>query len=147
MTHTKQTVYLPVKVEDELPKDNVLCISESGGIAAGKLEVNSRGVIACDTDAIGCTVNHITHYLKSSEAFVFTPEELNQLLSDIIKDTLSTAAEKSKIDYKEDGEITKVKSKKLDIDYLSEVSATVSFKLNKQSITDTFDITYQKHKV
>jgi hypothetical protein len=39
-----------------------------------------------------------------------------------------------KIIYSEDGEKSKVKSKKLDVDYLSETSSTVSFKIDLDSL-------------
>lgn len=84
---------------------------------------------------------------KQQDGYFFTPEQLNQLLTDVIKDALDTAAEKAKINYKEDGEITKVKSKRLDIDYLSEIGANVSFTPNKESIINTFKETFNKFKV
>jgi len=84
MNKQLQTVYIPTKAEiNNLPNNNVFCISEEfNGIAAGKLDLNSKGIVACDTDTIGCTVNYISHWLKPTQAYVFTPEELKQLLSD-----------------------------------------------------------------
>ena len=62
MTHTKQTVYVPVKVDSEK-------------------------VIYCeDIDKV-----------EKQEGYFFTPEQLNQLLSDVIEDALVTAAEEAKI--------------------------------------------------
>ena len=81
------------------------------------------------------------------QGYFFTPEQLNQYTANVIKQALETAAEKAKINYKEDGEVTKVKSKRLDIDYLSEVSSKVSFNINTESITNTFDETFKKLKV
>lgn len=134
MTPTKQTVYLPVKVEDELPAENVLCIAEEfNGIAAGKLEVNPRGIISCDTDTIGCTVNYISHWLKEQQAFVFTPEQLNEYTANVVRQALETAAEKadSFIDMNEDAYI----------------EGNVWSEVDKQSITDTFEQTYKKFEV
>lgn len=132
MIPTKQTVYLPVKVEDELPAENVLCIAEEfNGIAAGKLEVNPRGIISCDTDTIGCTVNYISHWLKEQQAFVFTPEQLNEYTQSVIKQALETAAESKSLEmaYTEDG-----------LDYKE-------MRLSKQSITDTFEETFKLYQV
>lgn len=67
-----------------------------------------------------------TFYLHKNgalEGYFFTEEQLNQLLSDVIKDALDTAAEKVKVSYEMNG------------------------LLLTTSITSTFDITYQKHKV
>ena len=119
----KQTVYLPVKVEDELPAENVLCIAEEfNGIAAGKLEINSRGIISCDTDTIGCTVNYISHWLKEQQAIVFTPEQLNEYTQSVIKQALETAAEKADL-IETDGDV------------------------DPKSITNTLEETYKKFEV
>ena len=137
MTPTKQTVYLPVKVEDELPAENVLCIAEEfNGIAAGKLEVNPRGIISCDTDTIGCTVNYISHWLKEQQAFVFTPEQLNEYTRNVIKQALETAAEKAEI-------------KERKVSYSSSSGSEYGYvqSINKQSITNTFEETYKKFEV
>ena len=64
--------------------------------------------------------------VEPQEGYFFTPEQLNQLLSDVIKDALDTGADKAETECDEGGETGFV---------------------NKKSITDTFDITYQKHKV
>lgn len=76
-------IYIPIEVDkDNLPKGIVLCISdifEKVHIAAGELEYNGRNV-SCDTDAIGCNVNYITHYLKEQE--VLNPEELEDLYNE-----------------------------------------------------------------
>lgn len=54
------------------------------------------------------------------------------------KAILESVADKVRINYKEDGEITKVRSKRLDVDYLSEVSAKVSINVNKDSILNAY---------
>ena len=124
----KQTVYLPVKVQgadgNYIPDESVLLVKEQG-------EMDKYW------DAL----------VKPQEGYFFTPEQLNEYTANVIKQALETAAEKAKINYKEDGEVTKVKSKRLDIDYLSEVSSKVSFNINTESITNTFEETYQKLKV
>ena len=79
--------------------------------------------------------------LKSG--YFFTPEQLNQLLSDVIKDALNTAADKAEIKREETYELV--------FKGFSGGSPTYGNKeiitCNKESITSTFDITYQKYKV
>jgi len=124
MTHTKQKVYLPVKVEDELPEKNY------------SDEIHSDcGLVGFENGVFGKWDNakgiwnypvKVKTWLKPQEGYFFTSEQLNQLLSDVIKDALNTAAEKAQTECDEGGETGFV---------------------NKESITSTFDITYQKHKV
>lgn len=147
MKPTKQKVYLPVTVESKLPEIRWNIIEDDGyfGDEWDNWEHMQR-------EERFEYFKKVFSYFKSiedskQEAFVFTPEQLNELLSDVIKQCKQDDADKAKIDYNEDGEITKVKSKKLDIDYLSEAGANVSIKLNKQSITNTFEETFNKFKV
>jgi hypothetical protein len=89
-TPTKQTVYLPVKVEYGLKTE-----------------------------------------LIEEEGYFFTPEQLNQLLSDVIKDNIEEVIKKGSVwsnGFGEDHDIYV-------IDY------------GEEGIRDTFDITFQKHKV
>lgn len=157
----KQKIYLPIKIKDELPKEFDIVT-----FIALVPVINQFPKLASETEIEFCfngwreddrfllhglgeelAEGKVTHWLKEQEGYFFTSEQLNQLLSDVIKDALDTAAEKAKINYTEDGEITKVKSKKLDIDCLSELGANVSFKLNKESITKTLTETFNKFKV
>jgi hypothetical protein len=68
---------------------------------------------------------------------IFTPEQLNQLLSEVIKNTLNTAAEK--VTYKHNG--------------LMIMNAEGTFyndrgiKVSKESITNTFEEIYNKFKI
>ena len=65
-----------------------------------------------------------------SEGYFFTPEQLNQFISNIIKDTLDTAA------------------KAVKDEIACDLESTVHYSLAvKPSITNTFDITYKKHKI
>lgn len=70
--------------------------------------------------------------------YFFTPEQLNQLLSDVIKDALSTAAEKVKmININADGKYT-------------EDGDSEPFKfyvVNRKSITNTAEETLKKFEV
>ena len=71
------------------------------------------------------------------KGYFFTPEQLNQLLSDVIKDALETAADKADAYIKIEPN-DQPSSSFGDIEYPA---------VRKKSITSTFDITYQKHKV
>lgn len=64
------------------------------------------------------------------ECHSFTPEQLNQLLSDVIKDTLETAAEKAEPDY-----------------WKGDCQLCGSNQVDKSTITNTFEETFKKYKV
>ena len=82
-----------------------------------------------------CNVNEQTGYF-------FTPEQLNQFISNVIKDTLDTAAEKATL--LADGKLTYYNRYIVqEGNHYSEIEIDV----DKQSITNTFDITYKKHKI
>jgi hypothetical protein len=98
MTPTKQTVFLPVRI-------------------------NSETVIYCED--IG--------NVEKQEGYFFTQEQLNQFISDVIKDTLDTA--------------TKEADSFVDVDESTYIEGNVWCEVDKESITSTFDITYKKHKV
>lgn len=73
----KQTVYVPTKVVDEgFYHTKEFCLDSYGGKRLMNYLGNGEWV-----DEGGVTDN-ITHWLKSTEAYVFTPEEFEQLLSD-----------------------------------------------------------------
>ena len=107
MTPTKQTVYLPVKIDDEFwtKWDN----GEKPDYDLADVE----------------TGENIESWVNEKEGYFFTPEQLNELLSDVIKDALNTAAENAYVDFE---------------DYDKEF-------VNKKSITNTFEEIFQKYKV
>ena len=77
--------------------------------------------------------------LVEQEGYFFTKEQFNQLLSDVIKDTLNTAAEK--VTYmKECGKINNEKCYAVFCHNCSDV-------IDKQSITNTFEETFKKFEV
>jgi len=96
MTPTKQTVYLPVKVEDELPSEN-----ESSKVAILHKErgfdfayyMHKWKLFDHFKQGLSYKQSDITHWLKPQEAFVFTPEQLNEYTANVIKQALETAAE------------------------------------------------------
>jgi hypothetical protein len=73
----KQLVYIPVDVEKELPKQYSFTIST-------KNEQMKYGEIhkECGEYRCGSLSKEITHWLKPTEAYVFTPEQLKQLLEE-----------------------------------------------------------------
>ena len=122
MTPTKQTVYLPVRVLNNKGEK-----SDLNSIVEGKQ----------------------TPVIRGEEGYFFTPEQLNQFISNVIKDTLDTAADK-------------VEKKVIEIDGCDDhtpyrgacgtcghyhMPKIEVISIDKQSITNTFDITYKKHKV
>lgn len=90
----KQTVYIPVKVEDELPeientdiKDNVFAITNNNyKFIAETIRVNGKLQNEHDYPS------YANEWLKECQLIIFTPEEYNQHIQEIIKQTLKTAA-------------------------------------------------------
>jgi hypothetical protein len=71
----------------------------------------------------------LTHHLdgyNKKEGYFFTTEQLNRFLSLVIKDTLNTAAKKALCDFDEGG--------------------CTEF-VDEKSITNTFEETFNKHKI
>jgi len=100
MMPIKQTLYLPVKVEDEFPKGECVMISQTDDMLVGyPVDVNGE-IKADDSYQI---LGNITHWLKQQEAFVLTPEQLNEFVANVIKQTLENAAKAAEKSYKEDG--------------------------------------------
>ena len=122
----KQTVYVPVTIYDD----------------------HNTGII----------VKHIhsghKYPVNKKTGYFFTEEQLNELLSNVIKDTLETAAEKAlvyqKCDNYHTGEnIWEDKSDEVYITVTNDYSYDEhhSISIDKQSIIDTFEQTYLKHKI
>lgn len=150
----KQTVYVPIKVEDEdrvkipssVPEDEwgvhrTHCCKKHGckygyeycPVVLGHVKQDHK----CESGDFdnGCFEPEIAE-LQKQEGYFFTEEQLNQLLSDVIKDALDTAADKAVT-------INTYKTRWSGLNKESYVEPDVY----KESITNTFDITYQKHKV
>lgn len=125
MKPIKQTVYLPVKVKDELPlKDGEYCVFSRCNTSSPLEDFATLKFQNGKFQEIS-NWKHI-YWLKPQEAFVFTSEQLNEYTANIIKQALETAAEKAKI----------IKS--------------VNFgweKVDKESITNTFEETFKKFEV
>lgn len=97
----QQTVYLPVKVEN----DTALLITKEisdylNGSSSIDFFKNGKCVYApcfiTETNVESEELEHlITHRLDKQEGYFFTSEQLNQFLSEVIKNTLDTAAKKA----------------------------------------------------
>ena len=147
MKLTKQTVYLPVKVEDE------------------KIPEYTNVIVSCEGNTHFNQIKHyashfkedfemVTHWLKPQEGYFFTPEQLNQLLSDVVKDALNTAAENVKILEEELGSdeysetpLAIFESTEFTADKGYEECYFYRYKPSKKSITNTFEETFNKFKV
>lgn len=128
MKPTEQTVYLPVKVDEELPEKNYsdelhsdcgLVGFENG--VFGKWD-NTKGIWNYPVK--------VKTWLKQQEGYFFTPEQLNEYTANVIKQALETAAEKAEA-----------------IEGWNTGFSGNAASVDKKSITNTFDITFQKHKV
>lgn len=118
MAPTKQTVYLPVNVEEGLDT-----LSNTNGNGE-KLTYISEDIKS---------QNAYSHWLKKKEGYFFTPEQLNEYTRNIIKQALETAAEKADafIDMNEDAYI----------------EGNVWSEVDKESITNIFEETFKKFEV
>ena len=109
-----QTVYLPVEITEEFWRKY-----DSGE------ERPDYEIIDADNG------ERLDEWVNRQEGYFFTPEQLNQLLSDVIKDNIEEVIKKGSVwsnGFGEDHDIYV-------IDY------------GEEGIRDTFDITFQKHKV
>jgi hypothetical protein len=133
---TKTTVYVPVKVEDELiPIGRMASVSFDNGLS-----------FSYEAKGKGWESNEVkyTHWLKPQEGYFFNSEQLNQLLSNVIKDALDTVSEKSLLSI--DGILEKSNGQRYVVEEGNHYCET-EVDISKESITNTFDITYKKHKV
>lgn len=97
MKPTKQTVYLPIKIKDELPQESGFYKTEEEGTSFFQ-----RGDQTWWDNDVHSKKRFPENWLKPKEGYFFTPEQLNQFISDVIKDALDTAAEKANITYTEE---------------------------------------------
>jgi len=93
----KKTVYIPIKIEDELPKELDLVIFIAQVPFNHQFKIFDDGSTTMEFVFKGWLENEkylihglgeellegkITHWFKPKESFVFTPKELKQLLKD-----------------------------------------------------------------
>lgn len=121
MKPIKSTVYLPVKVEDELPEIGRATFTFNE-------EIDTCSFLAND-GSFKEWYQHFehkpTHWLKSQEAFAFIPEQLNEYTANVIKQALETAAENAEITNK------------------AKFSGDYNPVVDEESITNTFEEIYR----
>ena len=117
MKLTKQTVYLPVKIDDEFwtKWDN----GEKPDYDLAHVE----------------TGENIESWVNEKEGYFFTPEQLNEYTANVITTTLETAADKAEL-------ISTPYS-----DWCTECSRSTDLFVSSDSITDTFEEIFKKFKV
>lgn len=122
MKPIKQTVYLPVKVENKLPeiRTNTGMFVMSNIYGWDKLVAHRQMFIPKGG-----------YYLNPQEGYFFTPEEFNEYTANVIKKALETAADK--VDFEKENFV--------DSNNLWDIKNTNV--INKQSITNTFEETFK----
>ena len=131
-TPTKQTVYLPTKSKEvKRYSKHVIDCEECEGL----IDDEQYTCTYCWSEG-GNGKLHFDDLFKEQQAFVFTPEQLNEYTQSVIKQALETAAKKAEI-----------KEKK--VSYSSSSGSEYGYvqSINKQSITNTFEETFQKYMV
>lgn len=143
----KQIVYLPVKLENEaIPEYTTAIVSCDGNINFNQVKYYASHFKE--------DFEMVTHWLKPQEAFVFTPEELNEYIQKVIKQALETAAENAKVveeelgsdEYRENS-IDTFESVEFIADKGYEECCFYRYKCSKQSITNTFEEIFKQFKV
>lgn len=126
-----QSVYVPVKVEDERTsefyKDRLFLLK---GSVRDVGDYFGDGIFYSQVETK--TTQEVTHWLKEEKGYFFTTEQLNELLSNVIKDTLEAAAKNAKTEFQSTWR-QEIRGIQPDVD--------------KQSILNTFEETYKKYKV
>lgn len=121
-----QSVYVPVKVEDERTsefyKDRLFLLK---GSVRDVGDYFGDGIFYSQVETK--TTQEVTHWLKEEKGYFFTTEQLNELLSNVIKDTLETAYKMAEIN--------------------TPTNDWQNRWIKKESILNTFEETYLKHKV
>lgn len=125
-----QTVYVPTRVEDELPKESCKC----GIIKNEKFDLSyfikntNYEIFDHVKSGLSHKKSEITHWLKPKKGIFFTVEEYNKHIKEVIEQTLETAAEKADTTWRS-------------------VSRGTEEVVDKDSITNTFEETYLKYKI
>jgi len=153
MTPTKQTVYVPVKVEDrrtpEFYRDRLFLLR---GEVRDVGDYMGDNVFYSQTDTK--TTQEVTQWLSPQEGYFFTPEQLNEYTKEVIKEALATAAEKAKVVEEELGDnelretpISTFQSHSFTADKGYEECSYYRYTSSKESITNTFEQTFNKFKL
>lgn len=129
----KQTVYLPVKVEDELPSETenskVAILHKERGFDFAYY-MHKWKSFDHFKQGLNYKQSDITHWLKPQEGYFFTPEQLNEYTQSVIKQALETAAQN--VD--------------MDIDFYNSLQEGSLGNIDKESITNTFEEIFKRFK-
>lgn len=151
MEINKQIVYLPVKVEDDATflitkeiSDYLQANSSIDFYKDGKYIYTPAFITQTSKESE--ELEHlIIKRLDKQELFVFTPEQLNEYTQKVIKQALETATEKAKV-VKDLGEnLEGIFEYEITECYYDENDYPIY--VGKESITNTFEETYNKFKV
>jgi hypothetical protein len=134
MKPQKQTVFLPVNVKDELPEETGFYKTEEEGTSFFQ-----RGDSTWWNNDTHFIKRFPEHWLKPQEGYFFTHEELNEYTQNVIKQALENAAENTETLLWQNNEDLEIVSNR--VAYIVE-----DLKI-KQAITNTFEETFNKHKV
>ena len=110
----KQIVYLPIKVEDELPemgeevftfntlikrRDHYNPYDDGKNMSVNRRikELSDRIRPWYDEYNFSMFYSKVNTWLKPQEVFVFTPEQLNEYTANVIKQSLEIASEQAKV--------------------------------------------------
>lgn len=143
MTPIKQTVYIPVKIEDEKTEygsKEFTIDSKNRKSVHHTLEILDENKDLYDTNGFlnfGDN-SYVTHWLKPQEGYFFTPEQLNEYTQSVIKQALETAAENASMKEHEEGD--------WDVCWISNDMGD-AYVLDKQSIKNTFEETFKQFEV
>lgn len=133
MKPIKQTVYLPVKVDDELPESGGWVICDN----AEELLFSHNYGWMYNANVVVPKEKQPKFWLKQQEGYFFTPEQLNEYTKSVIKQSVETAAERSRLS--KNGSNTP---------YGEHFSGKCgSWTVNKESITNTFEETFKQFEV
>lgn len=138
----RQIIYLPVKVEDELPEKEVVCVNISNDLLVGNIYNIGDNEFQCEDEyQILAQV-----WLKPKEAFAFTPEQLNEYTANVIRQALETAVENVKLKCQRDPHKKGYPFAMVNPNGTKEVG-DLWITANKQSIMNTFEETFKKFEV
>ena len=147
MKPTKQTVYLPVKVENDatflITKEMRDYLNSSSSINFYKNGecVYTPSFITKTTKESEGLEHLIIERLNKKELFVFTSEQLNEYTTNIIKQALETAAQNAEVKVTENALIEDGSC------YTTYDDGVISVTSDKQSIINTFEETFKKFSV
>lgn len=101
----KKIIYIPTLIENELPKES----SKVGIIKNDKFDfaywIQDVNTFDHHKSGVHHKQSEISHWLKPTETYVFTQEELEKLLYDYTEAIIADATCKTESDYGRDGNL------------------------------------------